>query len=145
MKGLYLAIGAIFALSASQESKACSCTSLGDDFFTTVSLHNQHVADGDWPQSAELTIITGEVVGHLSLRPGPTATEMVVAVTHVIQGEEVGDYMIIEGDNGIQCRPYVSNFPIGEKFILAVNPIDSDQSDAYISVCGVYSQSIAAP
>lgn len=126
------------------ESKACSCMPLGETFFETVQLHNQGISSGNFPSSMALTIVVAEVKEYKQLRPGPHPTEMILSVSDVLQGKVTTKEIMVEGDNGMQCRPYVTRFPIGKKFVFAVNEL-SNTSHYYISVCGEYSLNTTTP
>lgn len=120
-------------------ASACMCAPLGKSFFETVFLHNQKVQSGEWPAQEELTLLTALVKDYKQLRPGPYPTEMVLEVSDVIQGTLEKSELVVEGDNGMQCRPYVTEFQIGKKFIFAIN---KDKDGHYISACGVYSKEV---
>lgn len=132
---------AAFSLSPKLAS-ACSCLPLGDDFFETVNEHNERVETGRYPQSQALTIVTAEVKRHLKLRSGPEPTEMVLSVIGVSQGAVPSREIIVEGDNGVQCRPYVTTFPVGKTFLFALN---RNEDGYYLSVCGQYSLKLDSP
>ena len=110
---------------------ACSCTWGGP--FSRVAL------------GKELSVL-GEVLDHYK-------NSMDVKVIEVIKGKEERRTIRIWGDNGALCRPYVSGFPIGTRWLLAVFPLPEktgEQPAAYregfssrpgnreyaISVCG---------
>lgn len=77
---------------------------------------------------------------------------MQVEVLEVFQGKgiAVGDVLMVWGDNGIQCRVYVSNFELGEKVIFGLhqlkNPwpgVEQEKAGDYeLSICGVYYYSL---
>lgn len=134
----FLTLG-IFGLTRS--AHACTCMPLGDDFFETVHLHNEKIQSGEWPKELALTVITAEVKEHRK-KEEPFPTEMVLEVSDVIQGELSQKSVVVEGDNGALCRPYVASFPIGKRFILALN---QENGIRYISICGQYAKEITRP
>jgi hypothetical protein len=125
----------------SQTSYACDCSALGKDFFETVYLHNKAVQSGEWSADAALTIVSAQVKEYKQLRSGPYPTEMVLEVSSVVQGELTTREIIVEGDDGAQCRPYVTNFPIGQSYIFALNQYEGTY---YISICGNYSKEVSS-
>jgi hypothetical protein len=70
---------------------------------------------------------------------------MDVEVVEVWKGGAVARRIRIWGDNGALCRPYVSGFPRGTEWLLAIRPLGgSREHDAhrsgefYIPGCGAY-------
>jgi hypothetical protein len=70
---------------------------------------------------------------------------MDVEVTEVLKGANVPTQLRIWGDNGALCRPYVSGFPRGTEWILAIRPLEGSREhdvprvgDFYIPGCGAY-------
>ena len=89
-------------------------------------------------------IILGEIQSH-------HRNSMDVTVVEVIRGREERARIRIWGDNGALCRPYVSGFPIGTTWLLAVSPLPdavTGRPDGFssppgapeyaISVCGEF-------
>ena len=62
---------------------------------------------------------------------------MDVAVIEVLKGEEVRRTIRVWGDDGALCRPYVSTFPRGTRWILALER-QHGSSDYAISGCGAF-------
>ena len=56
---------------------------------------------------------------------------MKVSVLEVLRGRESRRTIRIWGDNGAQCSPYVSNFPIGTEWIFAVRKNSSGPDRGY--------------
>ena len=75
-------------------------------------------------------------------RGGPgTALAMDVAVLEQLKGPALPREIRIWGDNGALCRPYVSQFPLGSEWILAVYPQRREiegSPDYVIPGCGAY-------
>ena len=61
---------------------------------------------------------------------------MTVEVLEVIKGTTARQIRIW-GDDGAQCRPYVSTFPIGTEWVFAINR-QQGRPDYAISVCGEF-------
>ena len=70
------------------------------------------------------------------------ASAMDVGVIEVLKGVSNSSRIRVWEDNGEQCRPYVSRFPIGTVWILAVvsnpEPESAPAADYAISACGEY-------
>ncbi len=80
---------------------ACSCSWRGP--FTKVALGNE-------------LVVLGAVVSHYR-------NSMTVRVLDVIKGAETRAMVRIWGDNGALCRPYVTSFPVGTRWLLALAPL----------------------
>jgi hypothetical protein len=64
---------------------------------------------------------------------------MVVEVQDVLKGASPSKRISIWGDNGMICRRYVSEFPIGTEWVMAVSPDQwSQKGELAISSCGEY-------
>lgn len=64
---------------------------------------------------------------------------MEVAVIEILKGEEVRRVLRIWGDNGALCRPYVTLFPRGTRWIFALEREREPGSRDYtISGCGAF-------
>ena len=77
-----------------------------------------------------------------------TPTSMEVEIIEVFKGKEKRKSIIVYGDIGNLCRPYLSGFGIGKFYIIAFGPgldgsngfthPDEKLSDYSISICGEY-------
>ena len=74
-----------------------------------------------------------------------TPMSMEVEIIEVYKGIENRKTVTIWGDNGILCRPYLSEFKEGEYFVIAFYYSKSARSDSeekdtdyFISICGAY-------
>jgi hypothetical protein len=54
---------------------------------------------------------------------------MEVKVLEVLKGKEERSTIRIWGDNGALCRPYVTSFPIGTRWLFAVSPLRETLAD----------------
>ena len=70
---------------------------------------------------------------------------MSVEVDGVLQGRLTSAKLRVEGDDGHLCRPYVSRFPVGTRWVFALNRLRDDSQDYYVSVCGFYAQKVEKP
>jgi len=66
---------------------------------------------------------------------------MDLEVLEVLHGEVASPRLRVWGDNGMLCRPYVTQFPVGTEWLLALNGPGSKPGMSpgpSISVCGTY-------
>jgi hypothetical protein len=64
---------------------------------------------------------------------------MTVDVKEIYQGTTKLSKVIVWGDNGIICRPYVTQFPIGTEWVLALSEDSwTKKGELAISACGAY-------
>jgi hypothetical protein len=64
---------------------------------------------------------------------------MLVEVQDVLKGASPAKRIPIWGDNGMICRRYVSEFPIGTEWVMALSPDQwSQRGELAISSCGEY-------
>ena len=106
-------------------SEACSCAWAGP--FLKVA------------PTAEL-ILRAKVVGYHG-RSRDVALAMDVEVHEVFKGVAKASRLRIWGDNGAQCRPYVSGFPVQTEWIFAISRLTREKGvdgDYYINGCGEY-------
>ena len=86
---------------------------------------------------------------HLNLkgkRDVKTPMSMEVEIVETLYGKEHQKTIEVWGDNGMMCRPYISEFPEGTTWILALRHgseewghLKETASDYSISICGEYS------
>ncbi len=91
----------LVTLALPNGAAACSCLWGGP--FSKVALHKE-------------VIILGEVVSYYK-------NSMDVQVIEVIKGTEDRKTIRMWGDNGALCRPYVTHFPIGTTWLLAISAL----------------------
>jgi hypothetical protein len=60
---------------------------------------------------------------------------MEVEIIDIYKGKEIRKRVIVWGDNGILCRPFISTFEKGKHYAIALHENDTDYS---ISACGCY-------
>lgn len=102
-----LAVVFLMTLSFPSGAVACSCTWGGP--FSKVALH-------------KAVIILGQVLSYHK-------NSMDVRVIEVIKGTEDRTTIRIWGDNGALCRPYVTHFPIGTTWLLAISALPTKTVD----------------
>ena len=130
--GIVLLLALLFS-QAPAESMKCSCT-WGGSFL-------------DVSQDAPLVALV-RVKRHTSFKriyDNRKPMSMEVEVMEVLQGREDRRSIIIWGDNGDLCRPFISNYPKGSVWVIAFSPGSSSRgqreernSDYSISICGEY-------
>ncbi len=113
------------ALLLPVQSEACTCSWVGP--LLTVG------------PRAEL-IIRAKVLGYHGRSRGVDLA-MDVEVQEVFKGATKAERIRIWGDNGSQCRPYVSGFPVQTEWIFAIGRLAGEEGrrgDYYINGCGEY-------
>lgn len=92
-------------------------------------------------------IVVVEIKDHLTfeyLEGEEVPMSMSVEIIRVLKGIETRTEITVWGNNGLMCRPYLSIFDIGSKWVMAFgeNPTDGHEralsSDYAISDCGEY-------
>lgn len=120
-------IGSILFLTPT--AYACSCANSGKSF-VQLTKNSQSVVRGKviqyhWSKNDR------------EQRGKPQA--MIVEVKEVYKGATKLAKVTVWGDNGIQCRPYVTQFPIGTEWVLALSKdYWTQKGELAISVCGEY-------
>jgi hypothetical protein len=113
---LAVAVIVLASMSPAGWALACSCVWAGP--FTAVA-------------PGQPLVVLGEVLSY-------RRNSMAVKVREVVQGAESRDTIRIWGDDGAQCRPYVTGFPRGTTWLFAVRPLPDQPGDYVISVCGAF-------
>ncbi len=135
VKASCLPIIAFLIVITSNDAFACTCVPVANPFLKVA------------PKS--VLVIRGNILRHTG--EGETKTEMDVEVLETLAGETSEKVINVSGDSGNQCRSYVSRFPVGTEWILALEPatkgaseVDAymlpgpDKGDYAISNCGAY-------
>ena len=127
-RGFQLLSSAAFVscLTIASSASACSCAVGGS--FEDIS------GEAD-------TIVRARVLEHVfpddSPHPNTIPTAMQVEVLEQVKGEVEGKQIVIAGDNGMLCRPYVSQFPVDTEWLFVIGPdFHSSEDEWAISVCG---------
>jgi len=85
-------------------------------------------------------VLRAKVLSHHGRSRG-VELAMDVEVQEVFKGAAKASRLRIWGDNGAQCRPYVSAFPVQTEWIFAISKLTGEKvrdGDYFISVCGDY-------
>jgi hypothetical protein len=131
-----LALSVVLVALTAGDVFACSCVPLGGSFLKVAP-------------ASEL-VIRGRVLRHTG--EGETKTEMDIEVLETLAGKTSQRVVSVSGDPGNLCRPYVSWFPVGTEWVLALEPAikdarvarqsyfmsEPDKGDYAISSCGAY-------
>jgi hypothetical protein len=128
MKYLSAIILGFSVLLLTPSAYACSCADNNHSFIQNA-------------EKAKL-VIRGKVLAYHWYKEDKTRPPlaMTVAVKEVYAGGATSKIIMVWGDNGIICRPYVSQFPVGTEWILALSPDSwSKKGELAISGCGEYS------
>ncbi len=118
-----LAVAALAASAAPRPGLGCSCTWAGP--FLTVA-----------PRAP--LIVRARVLAHHGEGAG-TPLAMDLEVLEVLHGESPTGRLRVWGDDGALCRPYVTTFPVGSEWVLALDGPGSKPGmtpDHAISACG---------
>lgn len=126
----------IFVLTIGQASFACDCGSQGE--FLKV------------PPKTKLVALV-KVTKYLTFKDiyeKKTPMSMEVEIIKIYKGKETRKTVVVWGDNGILCRPYLSRFDVGKYYVIAFNAGSEDSegfahknekvTDYSISICGDY-------
>jgi hypothetical protein len=119
------------ALYFAPAAMACNCAV--NDTFGTVAPRSQLIVRGkvlnyQWDQADKQ-------------HDRPMA--MQVEVQEVLNGVNASKQVTIAGDNGMICRRYVSEFPVGTEWVWAVSPDTwSKNGELAISSCGEYALAV---
>jgi hypothetical protein len=130
MKYLSTIILGFSVLLLTPSAYACSCADNNHSFIQNA-------------EKAKL-VIRGKVLEYHWYKGDKSETRpplaMTVAVKEVYAGATTSKTIMVWGDNGIICRPYVSQFPVGTEWVLALSPDSwSKKGELAISSCGEYS------
>ena len=114
----------IFILMLSHKAFACDCESLGA--FLKVASETEFVALVKVTRYLTFKDIDGK----------RTPMSMEVEIIDIYKGKETRKTIIVWGDNGALCRPYLSRFNQGQYYVIAFYKCKTD--DYFISNCGDY-------
>jgi hypothetical protein len=85
-------------------------------------------------------VVVATVLRHVGRRHTreriPEAME--VAVQEVLSGKDGRRVLRVRGDNGVLCRPYVTEFPPGTSWVIALHSAEEKRGEYAISNCAEY-------
>jgi len=78
-----------------------------------------------------------------NIQDTPTPMSMEVEMIYKYKGKETRKNVIVWGDPGNLCRPYLSNFKEGQYYVIALSAVgkktpEEKDTDYFISICGAY-------
>ncbi|MDO8899073.1 MAG: hypothetical protein Q7V19_15590 [Bacteroidales bacterium] len=130
-----LVILVFIILTSTQTIFACDCDSQGA--FLTVAPKTDLVA----------LVKLIRYLSFLDINDMPTPNSMEVEIIEIFKGQEKRKTIIVWGDNGNLCRPYLNIFEIGNNYVIAFDrgsemteiKLNQDlKTDYSISNCGDY-------
>ena len=110
---------------------AFACTCSGNPNFLAVARHG-------------VVVVRAIVRDHKPLRAGyrrDLPTHMEIHVIEVLKGAVPQDRILVAGDTGSLCRPYVTQFPKGTEWYFVLSPLAAltdGLPEFVISVCGTH-------
>lgn len=102
------------------KSFACSCECTGDCSFQAVSSKMEFVA------LIKVVEYSDFLDFNIDNSDQKMPYSMTVEIIQKYKGTESRKTIKLWGDNGILCRPYISNFEIGKYYLIAPNLITTD-------------------
>jgi len=120
---------AVAALAGAAPALACTCA--GNLSFAEVARRG-------------VVVIRASVVAHKMVRRGyrpDLPSHMEVRVLDVMKGVVPGNHILVAGDLGDLCRPYVTQFPTGTEWYFVLSPLAAlteGLPEFAISVCGTH-------
>ena len=136
----------LFILSSIDYAKACSCGNHPPFFeivktvdfiaIIEVSGYDTYIDHRTWEYKNKGEEIDGDMVIPVSMNAN---------INKTFYGDEIRNNILIWGDNGVMCRPYVEVFKPGSEWVVALkkgdpewgHPIETSE-DYYIHSCGEY-------
>jgi len=104
---------------------ACSCSHHWDDSFSLTAKKSEFVALVKIISFDEY--LDHEIMGS----DGKIPYSMTVEIIKKYKGKENRKRIIIFGDNGILCRPYLSDFILNDYYLISPNPLDNSVNTEY--------------
>ncbi len=138
MKPIFAILIGLSVLLLAPSARGCSCVSNGKSL-VQLAKKSQLVIRGkvleyNWYKSN----LQGQRYKDEQERKG-TPLSMTVEVEEVYKGKIKSRKVVVWGDNGMICRPYVTQFPIGTEWVFALSPDSwTKKGELAISVCGEY-------
>lgn len=121
MKKLILILILLFSI----QSFACSCQCNWGCSFSSISDKEEFVALIKVIEYSDF--LDDEIHGY----DGKMPYSMTVEIIKKYKGSESKKRIKIWGDNGMLCRPYISNFEVGKYYLIAPSRIEYDTQTGY--------------
>lgn len=122
-----LTILAVLICIVSSHTKACDCGYLGGFVYSN--------------QATDIVVygkvIEYDSIGTHGLPMNPHSMKFLII--EKLRGIELNDTIVVWGDNGNECRPYIDHFKPNTEWILALDRLDYLGSNNYeVSICGEF-------
>jgi hypothetical protein len=104
---------------------ACSCSFAWNDSFSRTAKHSEFVALAKVISYDEY--LDRDILGH----DGKMPFTMTVEIIKKYKGKEQRKRIRIQGDDGIMCRPYLSEFKINGHYLIAPIPLEDNPNTEY--------------
>lgn len=114
-----------FLFLTSLKVSACSCFSSWNDSFSRTAKNSELVALIKVLSFDEY--LESEIMGH----EGKMPYSMTVEIIEKYKGKEQRKKIKILGDDGIMCRPYLSDFKINGYYLAAPIPLENEPNTEY--------------
>jgi hypothetical protein len=119
-------------------ARSCSCVSNGSSLVQLAKKSELVIRGKVLKYNWDRYNLEGQRSKDRQKRKG-TALSMTVEVQEVYKGKIKSRQVVVWGDNGMICRPYVTQFPIGTEWVFALSPDSwTKKGEVAISVCGEY-------
>lgn len=110
--------------------KACSCFSYWNDSFSRTAENSDFVA------LIKVISFDSYLKMEFSEEDKKIPYSMTVEIIKKYKGEENRDRITIYGDNGMLCRPYLTDFEINGYYLISPNSLDESENTEYdFSAC----------
>lgn len=114
-----------FVLFCSSELSACSCSSAWNDSFSRTAKTSEFVTLVKILSYDKY--LENEIMGF----DGSMPYSMTAEIIKKFRGKESRKTITILGDNGILCRPYLSDFEINGYYLVSPIPMDNSANTEY--------------
>lgn len=123
MKPVILTILVICIISL--DLVACSCSRSWNDSFS------KRVEESEFVALVKVISFDSYLEKEFSNDEKKIPYSMTVEIIKKYKGEENRDRITIYGDNGMLCRPYLTDFEINGYYLISLNPLDESLKTEY--------------
>ncbi len=115
----------LFILFSSFELFACSCSRNWNDSFSLTAENSEFVA------LVKIISFDEYLDREITDYDGRMPYSMTAEIIKKYKGKESRKRITIFGDNGMLCRPYLSDFEINGYYLVSPNPLDNSANTEY--------------
>ncbi|WP_064972222.1 hypothetical protein [Kordia jejudonensis] len=115
----------VFILFSSFELFACSCSRRWNDSFSLTARNSEFVA------LVKIISFDEYLDRKITDYDRKIPYSMTVEIIKKYKGKENRKRITIFGDNGIMCRPYLSNFELNGYYLISPNPLNNSETTEY--------------